>query len=142
MWFQRRGPLIDRDSILDKAALICKSQELDSVLKSLKIFSLAFHCQLFVLCLYHTQLCLLGVNGQGGCDAIVHTARSFISSCPAGSALLKIDFCNAFNGIRSDSMFEAVEAHVPELLPFLIQLTQRPQFFNLESLRYFLKKGV
>jgi len=61
----------------------------------------------------------LGVGVQGGCEALVHAARSFISSCPAGSGLLKIDFCNEFNSIRRDSMFEAVEAHVPQLLTYL-----------------------
>jgi len=61
----------------------------------------------------------LGVGVQGECEAIVHPVRSFISSCPAGLALLKIDFCNAFNSIRRDSMLEVVEAHVPELLHFL-----------------------
>jgi len=56
---------------------------------------------------------------RGGCEAAVHAARSFLSSCLAGSALLKIDFSNAFNYIRRDSMLEAVETHVPEMLPFL-----------------------
>jgi len=45
----------------------------------------------------------LGMGVQSGCDAMVHAARSFISSYLAGSALLKADFCNAFNSIRRDS---------------------------------------
>jgi len=61
----------------------------------------------------------LGVGVPGGCETAIHVARSFLSSCPTGSALLKIDFSNAFNCIRRDSILEAVEAHVPEMLPFL-----------------------
>ena len=55
----------------------------------------------------------LGVGVKGGCEAVVHAARAFLISCPAGSALLKIDFNNAFNTLRRDSMLEAVQRHIP-----------------------------
>jgi len=35
-------------------------------------------------------------------------------------AMVKLDFCNAFNSIRRDSVLEAVNRHIPELLPLVL----------------------
>jgi len=48
----------------------------------------------------------LVVGVKGRCETAVHADRSFITSCALGSALLKIDFFNAFNCIRRDCMLE------------------------------------
>jgi len=36
-----------------------------------------------------------------------------------GQVFIKIDYKNAFNNIRIDSMLEALQNHFPQLLPFV-----------------------
>jgi len=84
----------------------------------------------------------LRVGVPGGCEAAVHAARSFLLSCPAGSALLKIDFSNALNSIRRECMLEAVEAHVPELLPFLIAAYSQASHLQFGEFHVLSDEGV
>jgi len=44
----------------------------------------------------------LGVGVRGGAEAIVHAARSYISSASPYHAIVKLDFENAFNTVRRD----------------------------------------
>lgn len=45
---------------------------------------------------------------------------STFHKCPTRPPpLLKVDFRNAFNSLRRDKMLEAVEAYIPQLLPFV-----------------------
>lgn len=60
----------------------------------------------------------LGFGVPGGCEAAVHTARRYTQNLPADQVLVKIDFKNAFNCVRRDTILEAVALHIPELLPF------------------------
>jgi len=62
----------------------------------------------------------LGVGAKGGCEVAVHAARAYLSSMSSDKAMVKLDFYNAFNNIRRDSMLEAVGEHIPQLLPFVI----------------------
>ena len=55
----------------------------------------------------------LGVGVKGGCEAAVHATRRFLLSMPDSSVVAKLDFTNAFNSIRRDSMLETVTLHVP-----------------------------
>src|SRR5207245_6185140 len=61
----------------------------------------------------------LGFGVRGGADAVVHAARNYLSNIEDGKALLKIDFSNAFNCLRRDSILEAVSELFPELLSFV-----------------------
>jgi len=61
-----------------------------------------------------------GVGAKGGCKVAVHTARAYLSSMTQDRAMVKLDFCNAFNSIRRDSVLEAVNRHIPELLPLVL----------------------
>ena len=61
----------------------------------------------------------LGFGVPGGAEAANHASRIYLNHLPPQKALLKIDFRDAFNTIRCDKMLEAVEAHIPELLPFI-----------------------
>jgi len=58
--------------------------------------------------------CQLGAGAKGG--AATH---AFISSAHDNQAVVKIDFTNAFNSLRRDSMLEAVVTHLPELFLFV-----------------------
>ena len=60
----------------------------------------------------------LGFGIAGGAEATVRAARRYIDYMKPGNVFLKIDFRNAFNSLRRDSVLEAVAKHFPELLPF------------------------
>jgi len=62
----------------------------------------------------------LGVGTKGGCEAITHAARTYLETCTPSKALLKLDFSNAFNTIRRNSMFESVAKLAPRILPYVL----------------------
>jgi len=68
----------------------------------------------------------VGVGVRGGCEAAVHTARSFLEGCSPNEGILKIDFRNAFNTVRRDVVLECVAEHLPDLLPFVASAYAAP----------------
>ena len=50
----------------------------------------------------------------------MHSTRRFLFSIPDSHVVAKLDFTNAFNSIRRDSLLEAVATHIPELLQFCL----------------------
>ena len=60
----------------------------------------------------------LGFGVTGGTEAAVHACRRYVENMPQGHVFVKIDFTNAFNTLRRDVILEAVERHLPELLPY------------------------
>ena len=60
----------------------------------------------------------LGVGVSGGAEAAVHVARQFLDKIEPGQAMFKIDFKNAFNSLRRDTMLETVRQNVPEIYNF------------------------
>ncbi len=46
----------------------------------------------------------LGYGVRGGAEPAVHAARKFLSNLDPKHAIVKLDFSNAFNSIRRDSM--------------------------------------
>jgi len=60
----------------------------------------------------------LGVGIPGGCEAAVHATRRFLTNMPDNYVVVKIDFSNAFNCIRRDSVLAAVSASIPEIYRF------------------------
>ena len=60
----------------------------------------------------------LGFGIAGGAEVAVRAARIYVDSMQHGQVFIKIDFKNAFNTLRRDSILEAVAKHFPELLPF------------------------
>lgn len=61
----------------------------------------------------------LGVGVRGGIEAAVHSACIGLSAASPDTVLAKLDFSNAFNTIRRDSVSCAVAHFLPELAPFL-----------------------
>ena len=55
--------------------------------------------------LFPTQL---GFGTPMGAEATVHAARSYLNGMIQGNLLVKLDFQNAFNSIRRDSMLKSV----------------------------------
>ncbi len=63
----------------------------------------------------------LGVATPGGSEAIVHAVRHRIALHGDDDriALLKLDFCNAFNLINRDAIMRTVRVHFPELYGYV-----------------------
>lgn len=60
----------------------------------------------------------LGVAVAGGCEAAVHATRRFIAKMGPDQAVVKLDFSNAFNSLRRDSMLFAVSDRLPQIYKF------------------------
>ena len=70
----------------------------------------------------------LGFGVTGGTEAAVHACRRYVEIMPQGHVFVKIDFTNAFNTLRRDVfILEAVERHIPELLPYASASYRRGQ---------------
>jgi len=61
----------------------------------------------------------LGVGISGGAETMVHATRAFLFSSTPWQALIKLDFTNAFNAVRRDSMLESVAKGLPELFNYV-----------------------
>ena len=60
----------------------------------------------------------LGVGVRGGIEAAVHAAHICVSTSTSPIVMAKLDFTNAFNTIRRDSVSEAVATFMPEMSSF------------------------
>src|SRR5271163_754301 len=60
----------------------------------------------------------LGFAVKGGAEAAARATRLYLQNIQPGQAFLKIDFKNAFNTIRRDSLLKSISLHFPELLNF------------------------
>jgi len=61
----------------------------------------------------------LGVGVAGGVEAAVHAARRYVDNLNKDEAVVKLDFCNAFNTLRRDSILEAIHATLPEMYSYV-----------------------
>ncbi|XP_018496985.1 uncharacterized protein LOC108864944, partial [Galendromus occidentalis] len=67
----------------------------------------------------------LGFATAGGAEIAVHSTRTYLAE--NGSAMaLKIDFKNAFNSHRRDTMLRAVHQKFPEIYPMVSQAYRQP----------------
>jgi len=60
----------------------------------------------------------LGVAVSGGCEAAVHATRRFMDTMDDDDVIVKLDFSNAFNSVRRDSVLHAVADKLPEVYRF------------------------
>jgi hypothetical protein len=69
----------------------------------------------------------LGVATKLGCEAAIHTTRTFVNNDQnRGKVLLKLDFKNAFNSVERDCILKEVQCHIPLLYPYLYQCYRNP----------------
>jgi len=61
----------------------------------------------------------IGVGVPGGAEAAVHATRRYLQSMHENHIIVKLDFSNAFNALRRDSMLEAVAAKAPEIYRYV-----------------------
>lgn len=60
----------------------------------------------------------VGCGVRNGCEAAVHATRVYIrENSNSGKVVLKMDFRNAFNGVRRDWMLSRVRQYCPSLFP-------------------------
>ncbi len=78
---------------------------------------------------------------KGGADAAVHVARKFLVNMDSQSALVKLDFENAFNYIRRNHMQQAVSDLVPTIYPFCTLTILIPISITLERPVYLLSRS-
>ena len=55
-----------------------------------------------------------------GVEAVVHAIRAFVSDLQPTEVLVKLDFQNAFNSVRRDTILEVAAFQIPEKLHLLI----------------------
>ena len=75
----------------------------------------------------------VGVGVPRGVEAAVHGTRAFVKSLGPGEALVKLDFTNAFNCIRRDSILEAVAVHAPMAYPYVHAAYAETSFLGYEG---------
>jgi hypothetical protein len=68
----------------------------------------------------------LGFGVPGGAEVAVHATRRYLQSLPFNHIFVKIDFSNAFNSVRRNVILEAVQRHIPELLPYASSCYSEP----------------
>jgi hypothetical protein len=69
----------------------------------------------------------LGVGTKLGCEAAIHTTRTFVNNDQnRGKVLLKLDFKNAFKSVERDCILKEVQCHTPLLYPYLYQCYRNP----------------
>ena len=69
----------------------------------------------------HLSPLQIGVGVSGGAEAAVHATRRYLQSMPENHIIVKLDFSNAFNALRRDSMLEAVAAKAPEIYRYVFE---------------------
>ena len=62
----------------------------------------------------------VGVGVRGGAEAAIHSVRSVVNNFHNTWCLLKIDFKNAFNSVRRDTLLEAAKTHLPSIYNYCL----------------------
>jgi hypothetical protein len=69
----------------------------------------------------------LGFGTRSGCEAAVHSVRSYLTNYSA-EVFLKIDVKNAFNSVERDSLLLMVNNKIPLIYPYLWQCYSSPSY--------------
>ena len=84
----------------------------------------------------------LGFGVPGGAEVAVHATRRYLQSLPFNHIFVKIDFSNAFNSVRRDVILEAVQRHIPELLPYASSCYSEPSSLTFGGHRIASETGA
>ena len=79
---------------------------------------------------YHSPI-QLGVGVPGGAEAAVHSLRCYVNTMADDEIIVKLDFANAFNTLRRDTIMKSIAKFIPELYCFVQQHILVNQFYNL-----------
>ena len=75
----------------------------------------------------------LGLGVPLGTEAAVHATRVYLQDMPDRHLLLKLDFRNAFNSLRQDTMLLAVCERVPQIFPLVHSAYSAPSFLFIQD---------
>ena len=79
----------------------------------------------------------VGFNTKGGCEAAVHTCRSYVlKNRKRRKIILKIDFKNAFNCVERDILLKTIKERAPSIYAFMWQCYSSTSclFFGYEQI--------
>lgn len=78
----------------------------------------------------------LGFSIKGGCEAAVHSVRTYVRQNQTAEVLLKLDVRNAFNSVERDILCNMIIDKIPKLYPYLWQCygSHSKLFFNEKPL--------
>ena len=75
----------------------------------------------------------LGFGVRGGVKAAIYSGRRFLDGLPAGEAMIKLDFSNAFNSVRRDRMLEAIMDLCPVIFSLVHSAYSSPSSLYWEN---------
>jgi hypothetical protein len=79
------------------------------------------------LACFQSRNIVLGVATKLGCEAAIHTTRTFVNNDQnSGKVLLQLDFKNAFNPVERDCILKELQCHTPLLYLYLYQCYRNP----------------
>ena len=84
----------------------------------------------------------VGAGVPGGCEAAVHSVRRFIQSMPPDFAVVKLDYCNAFNSLNRCHMLNEVHKILPELYKFCHLAYASPSELQFDKWCILSQEGV
>jgi hypothetical protein len=84
----------------------------------------------------------LGVGVAGSVEAAVHAARRYVDNLSGDEAVVKLDFRNAFNTLRRDSILEAIHATLPEVYSYVHASYASPSHLSLAENIIISNEGI
>ena len=75
-------------------------------------------------------------------EAAVHAIRQYLHQLPSDHAMVKLDFKNAFNTLRRDSMLEALSNNIPELFAFVSSAYATSSWLQYENFDIQSNEGI
>ena len=84
----------------------------------------------------------LGCGVPLGCEAAAHATRQFLHHMPPDHVIAKVDFKNAFNSLRRDSMIRAVQQFTPDLFSYVHSAYASPSLLFCGDQTILSEEGV
>ena len=77
----------------------------------------------------------LGIGVPDGSEAAVHSLRRYVNTMGDDDIIVKLEFADAFNTLRRDTLIETMAKFIPEIFCFVffsfMQHILVNQFYNL-----------
>ena len=83
----------------------------------------------------------LGCGVPGGAEAIVHAARNYVHK-RNDFTLVKLDFANAFNSVKRQALFDAVDLKFPAISSYVRAAYHQPSHLRFGDYYISSEKGV
>lgn len=85
----------------------------------------------------------IGVATKGGCEAAVHSVRTYLSHHEnSNKVLVKVDLRNAFNSVERDDLLHSILQFTPNIFKFFYQCYHKPSILFFGDYRIASQVGV